>query len=100
TEQNKLKLDANGFNQTPESQVLLQQLKEKFPHLWQSETQEQGISASAIPENSQERQPETVSGSIETEKQGTTTPENSDRLPENAWKAVPKEKIKEERKDE
>lgn len=44
TEQNKLKLDANGFNQTPESQVLLQQLKEKFPHLWQSETQEQGIS--------------------------------------------------------
>ncbi|MBR2251509.1 MAG: hypothetical protein IJ881_03700, partial [Neisseriaceae bacterium] len=100
TEQNKLKLDANGFNQTPESQVLLQQLKEKFPHLWQSETQEQGISASAIPENSQETQPETVSGSIETEKQGTTTPENSDRLPENAWKAVPKEKIKEERKDE
>ncbi|MBR3425524.1 MAG: hypothetical protein IKG79_05740, partial [Neisseriaceae bacterium] len=36
----------------------------------------------------------------ETEKQGTTTPENSDKLPENAWKAVPKEKIKEERKDE
>ena len=64
TEQNKLKLDANGFNQTPESQVLLQQLKEKFPHLWQSETQEQGISASEVPENSQKTQPENLSGSL------------------------------------
>ncbi|MBQ9725569.1 MAG: hypothetical protein IJV56_09580, partial [Neisseriaceae bacterium] len=80
TEQNKLKLDAIGFNQTPESQVLLQQLKEKFPHLWQSETQEQGISASEVPENSQETQPETLSGSPETEKQGISASEISETV--------------------
>ncbi|MBP5790221.1 MAG: hypothetical protein J6W29_08325, partial [Neisseriaceae bacterium] len=39
--------------------------------------QEQGISVFATPENSQERQPENTV-------QGTTTPENSDRLPENS----------------
>ncbi|MBR5675675.1 MAG: hypothetical protein IKX14_04465, partial [Neisseriaceae bacterium] len=69
TEQNKLKLEAqDGFNQTPESQVLFNQLKEKFPRLWQSEKQEQGVSAS---EKTTERLPENTV-------QGTGTPEISE----------------------
>ena len=61
-----------------------------FDEETQPESEKQGVSAS---EKTTERLPENTV-------QGTTTPENSDRLPENAWKAVPKEKIKEERKDE